>query len=236
MKQLSAYKAVIFDFDGTLYDNSGIAKAMILSHPFRFSFMKAERDTRRKLKGRDFETPENFNNEFYQKASKNAGFSAERFGKWYESRYLRYLEGALKKKKFRCHPQIFEVFKKLCDSGKKIALYSDYNLIQERTRACGISQETLDMCQGFYSSETLGCLKPAPRAFLKIAADLNARPKDCLVVGDRDDTDGMGARLTDMGFVQIKTKKAKDILHFNHPVMEWKEFAEKVLNGEDFLA
>ena len=30
------FKAVIFDFDGTLYDNTGIAKAMLLGNHFRF--------------------------------------------------------------------------------------------------------------------------------------------------------------------------------------------------------
>lgn len=229
MRKFSDYKAVIFDFDGTLYDNTGIAKAMILSHPFRFSFMKAERAARRKLKGRDFETPERFKMEFYKKACESSLFNETAFGNWYETRYLKYLEGALKQKRFKCHPRIFEVFSALSKAGKKIALYSDYNLIKERALACGISQEALDLCSGFYSSETLGCLKPAPRAFLKIAADLETRPKDCLVVGDRDDTDGMGARMTEMGFAQIKTRKAKDVLHFSHPVLAWDEFAAQIL-------
>ena len=78
----------------------------------------------------------------------------------------------------------------------------------------------------------MGCLKPAPRGFLKIAADLNARPKDCLVVGDRDDTDGFGARLTQMQFVQIKTKKPKDVLDQEHPVMSWEDFAATILDEQ----
>ena len=222
-------KAVIFDFDGTLYDNTGLAKTMILGNPLSFFYMKAERDARRRFKGRDLETPENFKKEFYGEAAKAVPCSRESFELWYETRYLKRMEKALKKKPFAARPKIYEVFKALADSGKKIALYSDYNDIKERALACGISQEALDLCQGFYSSEIMGCLKPAPRGFLKIAADLNARPKDCLVVGDRDDTDGFGARLTQMQFVQIKTKKPKDVLDQEHPVMSWEDFAATIL-------
>lgn len=226
------FKAVIFDFDGTLYDNTGIARAMVLSNPLRFFFMKAERDARRRFKGRDFETPENFKKEFYGAAAKSVPCGQEAFAHWYESRYLKRMEKVLAKKQFRAHQKIYEVFKALADSGKKIALYSDYNDIRERALACGISQEALDLCHGFYSSETMGCLKPAPRGFLKIAADLNARPKECLVVGDRDDTDGFGARLTEMQFVQIKTKKPKDVLDGAHPVMDWDDFAARILGEQ----
>ncbi|MCR5046065.1 MAG: HAD family hydrolase [Treponema sp.] len=223
------FKAVIFDFDGTLYDNSGIAKTLILSNPFRFFFMKAERDARRIFKGRDFETPENFRKEYYQKAAKEALTSPESFAYWFEKRYMKHMERALKKKKFHAHPKVDEVFEFFSKSGKKIALYSDYNAIKERALACGIKQESLDLCQGFYSSETFGCLKPAPRAFLQIAANLGTRPKDCLVVGDRDDTDGFGARMVGMKFIQIKTKSERPILDQAHPVIEWEEFAKQIL-------
>ena len=229
MKPLD-FKAVIFDFDGTLYDNSGIAKALILSNPFRFFFMKAERNARRIFKGRDFETPENFRREYYGKAAKDALTSPKAFAHWYEDRYIKRMAKTLKKKEFHAHPKVDEVFEFLSKAGKKIALYSDYNNIPERALACGIKQESLNLCQGFYSSESFGCLKPAPRAFLQIASYLETRPKDCLVVGDRDDTDGFGARLTQMQFIQIKTKKEKPPVDDGHPVMEWSEFAAQILN------
>ena len=231
MKPLSTYKAVIFDFDGTLYDNSHIGRCLVLSHPFSFFYMKAERDTRRSLKGRDIETPQKFKYEYCKRAAKHLGTSPEIFARWFEEKYLKYLESALRKKRFQAREQIAEVFNALVSSGKKIALYSDYERIQARALACGVPQEALDLCSGFYSPRDFGCLKPAPRAFLQIASDLSARPKDCLVVGDRDDTDGMGARLSEMQFIQIKTKSPKDVLHFNHQVMEWKDFAAAVLNG-----
>ncbi|MBQ7619166.1 MAG: HAD family hydrolase [Treponema sp.] len=228
MKPLD-FKAFIFDFDGTLYDNSGIAKALILGNPFRFFFMKAERNARRIFKGRDFETPENFKREYYQRAAKDAFTSPATFAHWYEDRYIKRMERALRKKEFHAHPKVDEVFEFLSKAGKKIALYSDYNSIQERALACGIKQESLNLCQGFYSSESFGCLKPAPRAFLQIAAYMETRPKDCLVVGDRDDTDGFGARMSGMSFVQIKTKRPREILDDNHPVMSWEEFAAGIL-------
>ncbi len=223
------FKAVIFDFDGTLYDNSGIAKSLILMRPHRFFFMWSERKVRTSLKGRDFETPENFKREYYKRAAALVPCSQKRFAFWYESRYLRHMQKALGQKKFRARPKTRELFQALHDRGIKIALYSDYAMIPERAAACGIQSDTLSLCQGIYSSDDFGCLKPAPRAFLQIAANLGARPKDCLVVGDRDDTDGMGARLCGMKFIQIKTKKPRDVLDGSHPVMEWEDFAATIL-------
>ena len=228
------FKAVIFDFDGTLYDNTGIAKGLLLPRLHRFFFMKAERKARAFFKGRDFETPENFKKEYYTLASKAAFCSPKTFGEWYEKRYLRYMEKVLSHKRFAAHSKIFEVFKAISGSGTKIALYSDYNLIKERALSCGVKQEALDLCERFYSSETLGCLKPAPRGFLQIAADLGAKPKETLVVGDRDDTDGQGARNAGMKFVQIKTKAQRPIWDLQHPVLSWEEFASKILDGSDF--
>mgnify|MGYP002623746114 CR=1 FL=1 len=227
----SDFKAVIFDFDGTLYDNTGIGPALLLSNPIRLPFLLAERDTRKRLKGRDFESPENFRRDFYGRAAKKAGTKQETFARWYEERYLRRMARVLRQKRFSPRPQILEVFQALSQRGKKIALYSDYASIKERALSCGVPKEALDLCQGFYSSDDFGCLKPAPRAYLQIAANLGARPKDCLVVGDRDDTDGFGARLCQMKFIQIKTKSGRDVLDLEHPVMEWEDFAEKAIKG-----
>ena len=45
--------AVIFDFDGTLYDYKNISLNTVMNAPLRFSRIKAERDARRNLMGID---------------------------------------------------------------------------------------------------------------------------------------------------------------------------------------
>lgn len=47
-------------------------------------------------------------------------------------------------------------------------------------------------------------LKPAPDAFLIAAEELGVHPKDCLVIGDRDDADGGSARAAGMAFELVE--------------------------------
>ena len=65
---------------------------------------------------------------------------------------------------------------------------------------------------------------------MEIAQNLKVNPQNILVVGDRDDTDGEGARLAGMNYIQIATHKTK-VIDPNHPVWSWTKFAEWVLNG-----
>lgn len=220
----SAVKAVIFDFDGTLYDNTGIARHIILSRPLDMFKFGKERRLRKMLVGRDFENSENFYKAYYARGAQLFRTTSGRFADWYNNIYMNAMLSALRKKRYAAHCGIKECFYVLTEKGIKIAMYSDYPLVEERMGAIGIDAETIGMISAIYTSETLGCLKPAPRAFLQIAADLKAKPKECLVVGDRADTDGQGARNAGMKFIQIKTKKtraAKD----SPDIMDWKDFA-----------
>ena len=69
---------------------------------------------------------------------------------------------------------------------------------------------------------------------MEIAKNLAVKPEECLVVGDRDDTDGNGARKTNMEFIQIETHKTK-VLEPNHPVWSWDDFATWILEGMEPL-
>lgn len=46
-------------------------------------------------------------------------------------------------------------------------------------------------------------LKPEPSGYLRAAERLGVHPKDCLVIGDRDDADGQAARAAGMAFRKI---------------------------------
>ena len=118
--------------------------------------------------------------------------------------------------------------------GIKIAVFSDYPRVKQRIRALDFSDETISQISGIYSAEDFGSQKPATRPFLEIAQNLGVKPENCLVVGDRDDTDGDGARNTNMEFIQIETHKTK-VKHPNHPVWSWDDFATWVLEGMEPL-
>ena len=71
--------AVIFDFDGTLYDNTGIALKLIKARPFDMFKMNAERQARKLLKGAYFESEEKFLDQFFSVAAAKAKCSKEKF-------------------------------------------------------------------------------------------------------------------------------------------------------------
>lgn len=216
-------KAVIFDFDGTLYDNYKIAKNLIISHPFDLMKIKADRDIRKILKGKFFGDSQNFFNEYYKLLSEKTGLSIKAAETWYQNKYIESMIKILQKK-YCCQPGASDLFNFLDNSGIKTAVFSDYNKVPQRMEAVGLSSK---ICSNLYSSVELGGLKPAAEPFLKIAGDLQVEPSQILVVGDRDDTDGQGARNCGMQFVQLKitgTKiKAEDV---DHPLLSWKELCD----------
>ena len=217
------FKAVIFDFDGTLYDNSGIGKALVFSAPLDMFKIRADRIARKRLWGCDENSQEKFDEIFFERASKFAHVSSQKYKKWYEERYQKIFLNALKKKRFRARTNVEKVFSVLCESGAKIAIFSDYKNVRERMLEIGISEKSIELCAGFFSAPEFGCLKPAPRGFLQVAGNLGVAPKQCLVVGDRADTDGQGALHAGMSFVQIRAHENSDSAA--HEILSWNEFA-----------
>ena len=74
------------------------------------------------------------------------------------------------------------------------------------------------------NSESYGGLKPIGAPFLDLADKMNTSPDKVLVIGDRDDTDGQGARLANMPFVLICNQKKKS------KGLSWADFYSKISN------
>jgi len=222
------FDAVIFDFDGTLYDYRRLPFNVVLNSPSNIFRIKAERDTRKKLRGIDFVDAERFRKAYAAEFSRRTGMSVEKSFEWCFSACLSNMTDVLRKK-YRCRESAAAVFTKLEESGVKTAVFSDYSFLKERMEAVGFGD---GICRNLFSAEELGALKPCPRPFLEIAATLGAKPERCLVVGDRNETDGEGARAAGMKFVQIVTHKTKTAdFADGHPVIVWEDFASSVLGG-----
>ena len=229
----SDVKAVIFDLDGTLYNFKWLPLRLIWALPNDFLRIKADRDVRKKLKDSDFGTPEAYKEEYSKKMSKLLNFKKHDALNWYSNRYMGTMCFLLNRY-YSCRPRLAEVFSELHKKGIKIAVFSDYPRVKQRIRALDFSDETISQISGIYSAEDFGSQKPAIRPFLEIAEHLEVKPENCLVIGDRDDTDGDGARNTNMEFIQIETHKTK-VKHPNHPVWSWDDFATWVLEGMEPL-
>lgn len=219
--------AVIFDFDGTLYDYRHMPLNVVLNSLLNVFRIKAERDARRNLKGIDYGTAEKFKEAYAAEVAKLSGMSIEDASEWCFSAGPANMLDVLQKK-YHCRLTVPQVFDKLAEAGIKTAVFSDYAFVKERMAAIGLPA---DMCKNLFSAEELGALKPCPRPFLEIAAALGVEPERCIVVGDRLDTDGAGAADAGMKFVQIITHKTKTSdFAAGHPVIVWDDFAASVLD------
>jgi FMN phosphatase YigB (HAD superfamily) len=205
-------RAVIFDFDGTLYDYALMPLRLIRAFPWDLPRIWAERTTRRKFAGFDFGSPEAYYREFFLQMAALCRCSADSARHWFFFCYIPRMIRVLKKY-YRLRPGAAELFRFL-DSGaapagkeragqnplRGIAVYSDYPCLRERLEALGlIPGERIRL----YGPESFGAQKPAPGPFLRIAGDLGVSPGETLVIGDREDTDGAGALKAGMSFFRL---------------------------------
>lgn len=225
--EFSKAKAIIFDFDGTLYNSSNLALNLILrslDHPL---FLKNERKARKFFQGKDFQTKENFYKTFFEYCAKICHTSESIYSTWFFTKYLPLTVKVLNQK-YKMRNNTNHLFELLQNKKIPFAIYSDYSFVEEKAKSIGLTN--LEKIQK-YSAEEFGCLKPASRGFLEIAKTLKVLPKDCLVIGDREDTDGKGALNSGMQFIQIETKK-----NLKHPPkestirMSWETFSNSLIS------
>jgi HAD superfamily hydrolase (TIGR01549 family) len=207
-------KAILFDFDGTLYDSKRIALRLIAASPLDIFLIRSERQARKRLAGRDCGSAEAYYAEFFTELARTARCSPAFARSWYFETYIPRMIRVLRAH-YRPRPGTAELFAALGASntrrGIPFAVYSDYPRTGERLRAIGLEPPAR-----VYGPEDFGAQKPAPRPFLSIAADLGVAPAGVLVVGDRDDTDGAGAAAAGMRYVRISGDD------------EWKDFCGRV--------
>ncbi|GHT15907.1 phosphoglycolate phosphatase [Bacteroidia bacterium] len=193
--------AVIFDFDGTLYNKKHFAVRLLCNNISDILLIRAERKTRAQLKGIDFFSAENFYKNFFEKMSaelKNK-YTADFLKKWYFKKYLMALTNTLRKY-YKARIGAENLLENLAQRNIKIAVFSDYPLVAERMSAIGLNVPKILL----FDAEEFGALKPSRRPFLEIAQALQTIPAKTLVIGDREDTDGIGAKSAGMKFYNIQ--------------------------------
>lgn len=193
------YGAIIFDFDGTLYDFRHLARRLLRNDILDAFTMLAERKARRALLGSDLGSMARLRAELFYRMSIITGKKTEVLGEWYIEKYLPLFVTVLKKY-YRARKNADCLLESLRVMGVKTAVLSDYPNIQDRLKAIGLEKELFDAT---LSAEEMGALKPCARPFIEAARLLGVSSSRCLVVGDRADTDGDGAKAAAMDFVHI---------------------------------
>jgi putative hydrolase of the HAD superfamily len=92
-----------------------------------------------------------------------------------------------------------ETLERLNATGVKLAVVSDRR-IDDKLRA--LKLDDLPWVARI-SAEDTGWLKPDPRPFLRACEMLGMNPTEVLHIGDRDDTDGAGARAAGLSYVRV---------------------------------
>ena len=173
--------------------------------------------------GRDYGNFKEYDKAFGALFGKLMGMSPEISRMWYHKFYTKHMVKVLQKH-FSLRPQVQQIFTHLQKKGIKVAVFSDYCMVEERLEALGFDFGGSGIPNVMTSAEERGALKPAPRPFGEIASELGVEPSQVLVVGDDEKSDGAGAKLSWMDFLQIRTKKQ------DHSLMSWETFSSLILN------
>jgi len=212
-KLLHNIKGLIFDFDGTLFDNAALAFYLIAACPPDTLRIWKERLVRKSFTGCDYDSAEEYYRAFFAALGKACLRSPQKMRDWYFNRYMPRMVRVLQKH-YQPRPGVQKLFLHFggkAEAGRaghvpRIAVYSDYPFLEERLEALGVIRSPGIL---LYGPESFGAQKPAARPFLRIAADLGARPEEVLVIGDRNDTDGLGAFNAGMRFFCLETGRKR---------------------------
>lgn len=188
-------KAVIFDLDGTLYDKSRLPLHMIFNQLFHgsLSMLKQERKVRKLLKGQSFGTEKAFYDNFFSK------FGGDKARNWYFDSYIPQMTKVLQKH-YKIAPWVEKTLAELRSQSIKVVVFSDYGSVENRLAAIGFNKEWADY---IFDAPALGGLKPCRESFLAVCEKIGMEPQNCLMVGDRDDTDGAGANAVGMNYIKV---------------------------------
>ena len=203
-------RAVLFDLDGTLYDQSRMRRLMALelarfacAHPLRArsvwpalaAYRRAQETVRR-------ETAADAPARQFTVASQRCGISvgglAPMVEEWMIERPLKHLAG--------CRAEgIDRLLTFLEGRGVKLGVLSDYPAVR-KLEALGIAGRFSLVLSA--DDPEVGVFKPHPRGFLVACERWGLRPDEVLFVGDRADVDAAGAAAAGMPAVIIQAGRA----------------------------
>ena len=194
-------RAVIFDLDGTLYDKARLPLRVVAADWIHLFYLRADRYARKDLMGKDFGTEQAFYDALFRQMRTHIRIRVEDkwVREWFSGTYMPVIARMLKRH-YRLRPWVPELFRQLREQGIRTAVFSDYSAVPEKLQALGFDPSWADVIA---DAPSLGGLKPSPASFLRLTERLGVPPQQCLMVGDRDDTDGAGARAVGMSFLQI---------------------------------
>lgn len=202
----SQIRLVVFDVDGTLYDQRPLRRRMrlallryCLTRPAELRLPRTLQTFRRLREELAEEASEGISRLQYERPAALLGLSPEAVRlaveAWMHERPLSFLRACR-------YPGVERVFAALKASGRVTAIFSDYPA-EAKLRALGLEAE-------FHVAATdpdVQRLKPHPLGLTKVLERAGVPPEACLYIGDRDERDGECARRLGVRYL-LKTRTA----------------------------
>ena len=189
-------KVVVFDLDGTLYNKKGMTRRMMFGAFFEWRMMLRERNTRKQLRGIWMGNKESFYHRYFETMASGRLYSADYARWWYNTRYMPLMVKVLKKY-YKPADWVIPFVSQCKQLGIRLVVLSDYGHTKEKLQALGMECALFDWV---ISAPELGGLKPASQLMACVAAKMGVPPNQCLIIGDREDTDGELARSVNAPF------------------------------------
>jgi FMN phosphatase YigB (HAD superfamily) len=172
---------------------------MMFSALLEWRMMLKERNTRKQLRGAWTGDKESFYHLYFETMAAGCLFSADYAQWWYNTRYMPLMVKVLQKY-YQPAEWVIPFVSQCRQLGIRLVVLSDYGHTKEKLQALGLECSLFDWV---ISAPELGGLKPASQLMACVAAKMGVQPHQCLVIGDRDDTDGELARSFNAPFVLV---------------------------------
>ena len=215
MQRLSSkVRAVIFDLDGTLYDQRKLRGYMLVemlrfiaTHPSGLKELKILWDFRRAREKNAFSVTDNIGVRQFEWGAEISSVSVERVRQviqdWMFTKPIRHLNAC-------SYIGARELFSFLRQKEISLGVFSDYPAM-DKLAALGLKPDVVVSA----TDSDVDRLKPNPEGLFLVAAKLKKRVEECLYIGDRDDKDGECARRAGMPYVILNRTKKNGANGFN---------------------
>ena len=192
-------RLVIFDLDGTLYAKPHMVWHMLFSAPNEWRLMWAERKTRKQLRGKWLGDENKFYQTYFQTMATHCSLSTDQLRTWYFEKYMPLMVNVIRKY-YKTAEWILPLILECKKRGIRLVILSDYGHTHEKLEALGIENDLFDWV---VSAPELGGLKPAPQLISKVTESMGVTNSQCLIIGDRVDTDGLLAKSAGVAFCLV---------------------------------
>ena len=209
----SKVEVVIFDVDGTLYDQRKLRRYMLVDllkysimNPQRLNELKIIKDFRKERENHTFDVENDIENAQYNWGAQASGVSSEKVRnvveKWIFNAPLKYIPHCR-------YSGVLEFVGNLCNREIATAVFSDYPA-KEKLSALGLSP----CCIVCSTDKNVDKLKPDTKGLFIIVETLGVSVEHCLFIGDRDERDGECARKAGMPYLILERASSRTNFQF----------------------